>query len=278
MNRLKDFSRLTVCFTIPIAVLMAACSGLGVWDRSLYARETADWLSQCVGQDLSNLLCVIPTLLVSAFLAAKGSRGAKIVWVGAMITNIYSYIIYCFSVHFNYLFHLYCLILGLSVYAVICFAIQNRGSDYSRWFSASVKRMPAAVLLIAIAVLFSLLWLSQTIPAVLQNSPPQSIVKDAVPTNPIYVLDFSFYIPLLFISSILLIRNAGAGYFLAPMMLVFGIITNVNIISLTGVTAVYTHSNQAPMLILFSVFTVVCFVFLLSFLKGVKKAGRSEKS
>ena len=76
-------------FTIPIVILMAICSAIGIWHQNLYFRETADWLAQCVGQDISNLFFVAPILLVSALYAAKGNRTAKIIWIGAMITNIY---------------------------------------------------------------------------------------------------------------------------------------------------------------------------------------------
>ena len=272
MNRVTGSARLIACFTIPIAILVAICSGTGLLDPSLYAKETPNWFAQCLGQDIANLAFVLPALLLSAFFAAKGNKAAKIIWAGIMITNIYSYMIYCFAVHFNYLFHFYCLVLGLSIYAVICFAVQNRGSDCKGWFKPATKRMPASVTLILIGVLFSLLWLSETIPAILTKSVPEVITNAALPTNPVFVLDFSFYLPLLFISAVLLIKKSNLGYFLAPMMLMFSIITNVNIISLTCVDAVYNHSDQTQMLLVFSVFAIACAVVLAFFLKNIAKS------
>ena len=108
-------------FTIPIVILIIICSGTGIWYDKLYFRETVGWLSQCVGQDISNLFFVSPILLVSAFYASKGNKIAKIIWIGTMMINIYTYVIYSFGVHFNFLFHVYCLILGLSIFSALIF-------------------------------------------------------------------------------------------------------------------------------------------------------------
>jgi len=102
-------------FTIPIVILIATCSSIGILVQQFYSKETMGWLSQCIGQDISNLMFVSPILIVSSFYASKGHKAAKIIWIGTMITNIYSYVIYTFALHFNFLFLVYCLILALSI-------------------------------------------------------------------------------------------------------------------------------------------------------------------
>ena len=98
--------------TILIVILVALCSSIGIWHEQLYSRDTLDFLSQCIGQDISNLFIISPILLISAFYASKGNRIGKIFWLGTMMINIYTYVIYSFGVHFNFLFHVYCLIFG----------------------------------------------------------------------------------------------------------------------------------------------------------------------
>src|SRR5665648_1186340 len=90
---------------------MVTCSTIGIWYQKLYSRETVGWLSQVIGQDISNIIFVSPILIASALNAVKGNRIAKIIWIGTMITNVYSYVIYSFALHFNFLFHVYCLFL-----------------------------------------------------------------------------------------------------------------------------------------------------------------------
>lgn len=261
-----------IWFTLPIVMLVSVCSGIGASHPALYSKESTNWLSQCVGQDFSNLFCVVPVLLISTFFVLKGSRIAKIVWIGTMLANIYSYMIYCFSVHFNCLFHFYCMILGLSIYAVIIFAIENCSDDFKGWFSESAQTKPLGIFLLIIAAIFYFLWLSQSLPAAWTNSVPANIVSDALLTNPVHVLDYSFYLPLIVISAIMLLKRRNIGYILAPMMLIFAIITNINIISLTLVTISTTSSASMPLVIVFAVFTVVCLIFLGLFLKDIKRA------
>lgn len=74
-------------FTIPLVILMVTCSSIGIWVQQFYSKETVDWLSQCIGQHISNLIFVTPILIASAFYASKGNKAAKIIWVGTMITN-----------------------------------------------------------------------------------------------------------------------------------------------------------------------------------------------
>lgn len=258
-------------FTVPIVILVAICSGIGIWYQDLYSRETIDWLSQTIGQDISNLFFVVPILLVSSFYASNGNKIAKIIWIGTMITNIYSYVIYCFAVHFNFLFHVYCLILGLSIYSVIYFSINNFKEDFKNWFTEKVPTKAIGIFLFTIAVIFILLWLSQSLPGVLTNTVPKSISNDGLLTNPIHVLDFSFYLPLMFIAAVMIIKKKTLGYILAPMMTVFGIITNINIICLMSVSMEKTSFNSMPMIIGFSIFTIVCLGFLWLMLKNISK-------
>lgn len=263
-------------FTIPIVILIALCSSIGIFYQQLYSKETLDWLSQCIGQDISNLFIISPLLLISAFYASKGSRIGKIIWLGAMINNIYSYVIYCYAVHFNFLFHVYCFILGLTIFCVLNFFISNINEDFSEWFSKKAPTKTIGILLFLIAFMFAFLWLSNSLPAVLSNTVPPSITTDNLLTNPVQALDFSFYLPLMFISSIMLIKKKTLGYLIAPMMLVFVILTNVNIISLTVVTMQKTSSNNIPMVVGFSIFAIVCLGFLWRFLKNILPSSKSE--
>lgn len=264
-----EYDKSIIYLTIPIVILIAICSSIGIWDQKLYLKETLDWMSQCIGQDISNLLVISPLLLISSFYASKGNRIGKIIWIGAMINNIYSYVIYCYAVHFNFLFHVYCLILGLTIFSVLNFFIKNINTDFSKWFSEKSPTKLIGGFLFLIALMFFFLWLSDSLPSVLTNTVPESIINDILLTNPVQALDFPFYLPLMFISSIMLIKNKPLGYLLAPMMMVFAILTNVNIISLTVVTLQKTSSNNISMIIGFSIFALICIGFLCFFLKNI---------
>ena len=259
-------------FSVPIVILMITCSSIGIWYQELYSKETVGWLSQVIGQDISNLFFISPILIASALLAAKGNRIAKIIWIGTMITNVYSYVIYSFSLHFNFLFHVYCFILALSIFSALNFFINNINVDFSNWFTEKALTKTLGIFLFIIGLMFTFLWLSDSLPAVLTNTVPESITKDHLLINPVQALDFSFYLPLMFISSVMVIKKKVLGYLLAPMMMVFAIITNVNIISLTVVTMQKTLSNNIPMIIAFSILTVIFLGVLWLFLKNISES------
>ncbi|EKQ57437.1 MULTISPECIES: hypothetical protein [unclassified Clostridium] len=271
LNLKTERNNMELRLTIVIAILIIVCSTTGISYQKLYSKETVDWLAQTIGQDISNLIFICPILLISAFYASKRNKAAQIIWIGTMLTNVYSYVIYCFAVHFNFLFHVYCVILGLSIYSVINFFIKNINVNFKSWFSKSAPVKTIGVFLFAIALIFTFLWLSNSVPAVIKNTVPEDITKDALLTNPVQALDFSFYLPLMFISSFKVLKRKNEGYFLAPMMMVFAVLTNVNIICLMIVSMQKEGINTITQIIIFSIFSIICLVILCKFLKNILK-------
>jgi hypothetical protein len=258
-------------FTLPIVLLILVCSGTGILQPDFYGKETSDWIAQCMGQDFSNVFYVAPILLITSFLSSKGDRIAKIIWAGTMITNIYTYILYCFDVHFNGLFHFYCMILCLSVYSFLFFCSKHFSLDFTTWFERTAPVKAVGSFLLFIAAAFYFLWLLQSLPAAITGGVPAGVAADALPTNPVHVLDYSFFLPLVVISGVLIFRKKRLGYFLAPMMLVFGLITNGNIISLTLVTMARSGTNALPLVCAFTVFSLTDLLFLTVYLRKAKR-------
>lgn len=277
-NIKTEDNKILLYLTILIVILVATCSSIGIWHEQVYSMETVGSLSQCIGQDISNLFIISPILLISGFYSSKGNKIAKIIWIGTMMINVYTYVIYCFAVNFNFLFHVYCVILGLSIYSSIIFFIKNINEDFKNWFTQKVPTKTIGIFLFLVAFMFTVLWLSDSLPAVLTNTVPEKIIKDNLITNPVQVLDFSFYLPLMFISSVMIIKKKALGYLFAPMMLVFIILTNVNIISLTVVTMQKTSSNSISMIIVFGIFAFISIGILYLFLKNISESSQEGNS
>ncbi|MBP2632281.1 MAG: hypothetical protein H6Q70_2909 [Firmicutes bacterium] len=263
-------SRTVLYLTVTIVIIMMICSSIGIWQENFYFREMPEWLTQCVGQDISNLFFIAPVLLISAFYANTGNRMAKIIWIGVMIANIYSYVLYCFAVHFNYMHLIYCFILGLSNFSAIYFFFHYLKEDFKAWFTDEVPTKLIGIFLILLAVLFGFLWLSEDLPAVFKNSVPESIIKNGLITNPVHVLDYTLYLPMMFIAGVMLIKKKSIAYLLAPMMLVFAIIININIVSLMIVAQYKNISSDTSLIFSFVVFTMICVGFLWLMIKRLK--------
>jgi hypothetical protein len=257
-------------FTFPIGLLIMISSCFGILHPSIYSKETTDWYAQTVGQDFSNLFIVVPLLFISAFFASKGSRIGTIIWLGTMITNVYSFVIYAFALHFNFLFHVYCAILGLSLYSVLYFFNRNKDVPFKSWFKSSIPIKSVSIFLIVLSSLFALLWLSDSLPAALMNRTPDSITKAGLLTNPVQVLDFSFYLPLMIFAGVLLIKKRSIGYLLAPTMILFAALTALNIISLMIASMWFLKTNAWLPIIFLSILTVICLAFLSAMLKQLK--------
>ena len=59
--------------TLILALLVAVASLAGILVPETYARETAEWAGQAIGQDWFDLLVAVPALIVCALGARRGS-------------------------------------------------------------------------------------------------------------------------------------------------------------------------------------------------------------
>ncbi|MFT3696835.1 MAG: hypothetical protein QM831_27080 [Kofleriaceae bacterium] len=177
-------------FAIPIAALLAIAALTSLVDSSIYAHETHAWAAQGRAQDWVNLFLVVPALLVVAQLASRGSDRALYVLAGAYAYVAYSYVVYAMAVHFNALFLVYCALVGLPAFALI---------ELVPKLPAATSDRSAARALIAVAIVFALLWLGQIVPALVTGSTPGAIVDAGLATNPVYVLDLALVLPAMVI-------------------------------------------------------------------------------
>lgn len=176
-------NRIILLLSLPLSALIIIASCVGLFTPEFYAAETANWQAQSIGQDFVDLFLVIPCLLISSILAFRNNRNAKVIWGGVMLYITYTFVIYCFDVHFNNLFLVYCLCLGLSFYSLVyfIFTLNNERKKVS-FESKSVFRFIGFYFII-IPVLFYFMWLSEIIPAIFQGTTPKTVVEAGLFTN-----------------------------------------------------------------------------------------------
>jgi hypothetical protein len=133
---------------------------------------------------------------------------------------MYAHVIYAFDVQFGPLFLAYVAVLSLATWSFVGgVATLDRQSVAERFARASTRRC-VALLLITIAALFSMLWLSQIVPALVDGSTPKTLVETGLATNPVHVLDLAFMLPATFLAGILLLRRHPAANWIAPIVIV----------------------------------------------------------
>jgi len=254
-----------------IALLLAIVSVGGLTLASTYERETANWAAQALAQDWFNLCVAAPCLAISTLLASRGSRRAQIVLAGLLLFTVYTLTIYCFAVHLNRLFLVYCATLGAALYLLIGLATTLLPKGSSTWLDEGVPRRTVGAVLIAIGVAFGALWLAQLIPAARTGMPPRELVETGLFTNPIHVLDLSFILPLHMIAGVALWRRRPVGFVLASALLAFDTLMAGSIAFLVihldvhGVT-----SGGAPVAIVLAALSAISATLLVEMLRKGK--------
>jgi hypothetical protein len=77
------------------------------------------FVAQAIGQDFVTLTVALPSLVVAAILAGRGSGGGRLIWLGVLTYLVYTYAIYAFATRFNSLFLVYVALLGCSLYEML---------------------------------------------------------------------------------------------------------------------------------------------------------------
>ncbi len=257
--------------TYPLGLLVALVSAGGLLIPGQYARETANWAVQGYAQDWVDLVLLAPVLLLATFMARRGSRVATLVLGGALAQSLYGFILYTFAVHYNRLFLAYCACLGLSVFGLILWWRETGEDQVASWFDPSRSNRIPAWFLIVTGALFLLMWLSEDLPAVLNNTVPKSLADGGLFTNPVHVLDYSFFLPSFLLAGILLLWKKPLGYLYFPVMLTFSILMGTTVGFLIWYMGVKGVAEPGPMPCVFAAVVGLSIVALCLFFRSMKR-------
>ena len=105
-------------FSVALAAAAAVTAAIGAFFPSVF-RDTAMTAGNARGTDLVILIVAIPALLAGMLLARRHVLWGPIVWLGALAYITYNAVFFAYAVHFNRLFLLDALTLGLAVWSVV---------------------------------------------------------------------------------------------------------------------------------------------------------------
>lgn len=214
------------------AALVAIASLGGIFDPAIYARETESWRTQGMAQDWVDLVVAAPWLAITALLTLRGSRRGALLLGGGFAYTAYSFVIYAFAVHFNWLFLVYVATLGLSVFGLVDLGRSFLGQPARTWLRPTAPRRLVADSMIAVSVLFACLWLGQIVPALVAGTPPPELEEVGLVTNPVHILDLAIVLPLLFVTGLLLRRGRDSGHVLAVIFLGFSVLMDLALLAM----------------------------------------------
>jgi hypothetical protein len=192
MNESIRQTNIWLWLTLPIGILLVIAAGGGIFISGLY-HDALSFVAQAVGQEVISLAVVLPTLLITGLLAGRGSPRAQLIWLGALVYLVYTYVVAAFDVKFNALFLVYVALLGCSLYALIGGLVTADMAGIKAGFTDKTPLKTISIYLAVLGVLFYVLWLSEIVPALLAGAIPQSIRENGTPTNAVHVLDMPGY-------------------------------------------------------------------------------------
>jgi hypothetical protein len=180
------------------------------------------------GTALVMLYGAVPVLLVSTFLASRGSWRAVLFWFGSMFYLAYNAFLLLFLTPINQLFLGYIATQSLAVFAI--FTLYSALDD--DWLVAQMRPPPRrtlAVLVWTIVALNVMAWLGAIVPALMSDDPSTLVAGTGVATNAIYVQDLVFWLPMMALAAWWLWHGRASGILLTGSWLLFGVIESVGI-------------------------------------------------
>lgn len=269
-NTMKGESAHNVLWlTAPIAMLLAIAAGSGLLVEGLY-RDVPDLVAQAKGQDLLSLAAVLPVLLVTAWMAGRGSLRARLIWLGGLAYLVYTYASFAFAIQYNPLFLVYIALLGCSLYALIGGLATLDLAGVKARFAERTPVRAVSIYLAVLAALFYLMWLSELIPALLAGEIPQSIVEDGTPTNAIHVLDMAWILPAFAIAAVSLWRRQSLGYTLAGISLPFFVLLVAAVLSMAILQAQEGNPDAPGSIVIFGTLLAAGIGMVVWYLRGLR--------
>jgi len=265
MKQIKILRILTFLLAVSLAIVSIA----GAFFPETYSRDSPSMGAQGAGQDLVNLIVVVPLLLLSFHYTSRDSRMASLIYGGTLFYIMYSFIIYCFGVNFNRFFLFYCLTLSLSLYSFILLFTELRRQKVEDWFEGAPVR-GVSLYLIVVALIFYVLWLKSIVPAILQNQVPADVSGNNLLVNPVHVIDLVFALPGLIIGALLIRRKLGLGYIIASIALVFMVLLTLALAAMVLVLVLREINEDYTVAIVFAALSLTSFLFTLLLLRRVK--------
>ncbi len=219
----NEFRDRPLSFSIPLSLLIFISAMSGLLFKETYAAESALAVSQAVAQDWIDLIVVIPLLLISSIFLRRNNRAAFVIWFGAMIYVVYIFSIVTLGLHFNEVFLLYCITLGLSFYTIVTVLAEIGLGTMKDWFDPKKSNNVIMTFLWVIALIFFSQWIKQATAALIRDDfrDPESL------RSAVHVLDLAIYLPGMAIASALLRNRHPLGYVFAPALVVFIILNGI---------------------------------------------------
>ncbi|HEU0295284.1 MAG TPA: hypothetical protein VFR47_21265 [Anaerolineales bacterium] len=232
--------------------------------HGLYYYDTVSSAAQMQGNDIIALFVGLPLLVISTWLAFRGSVRGRLLLTGTLGFFLYTYLSMSMLTAYNMLFLVYVVLFAMSLYAFILSMLSFELADLSRHFSEKLPRGWIAGVLFAVGGFLFLAWIGRVMPELLYRETPAALENTT--TRVIQALDLALIVPLAVLAGILLLRRSAWGYLLSSVAILKGLTMALAVsamainMALKGVPD--TVAIMIPFLVLTALNTVVAVLLL----------------
>lgn len=191
-----------------------------IYGKGLYQHMSADVAIQGIAQDYITLFLAIPLLLLSLISARKGSLKGRFILAGTLGYIFLTYLFYMNMAMYNALFLVYVSLTGLTFFALVLTLLSININQLPQVFSKPLPTKFIGGFLIFNASIIALLWLSVVVPPLIDKTIVPLSVQHYT-TLTVQAFDLSLFLPISFVSGMLLIKKHKFGFLMAPVYLVF---------------------------------------------------------
>ncbi|HEX9017237.1 MAG TPA: hypothetical protein VF960_14700 [Chloroflexota bacterium] len=251
---LKRDITLAYALTFVVAVLIAVESAAGILLGSirLYGVDPATATSVSVSaagvlvpgflaHDAFNFLVGLPVLLVTVWLARRGSLVGLLLWPGALFYVLYSYALYLVGAPLNLLFLPYVALVAISAFTTIGLVASIDGDSVRQRLAGAIPPRAIGGLLVVLALMTA----GQDATGAVTTA-----LASIVPVDPmahrVWIVDMAIEVPAVLTGGVLLWRRESLGYLaVAGLLLQYGM-TPVGLAAIMVLHAVSTGSPLDP--------------------------------
>lgn len=249
-----------------------------MYGRGIYHNDALLSAGTFIGTDAVTIFLMVPLLGYALRGYARGSLRGGLLLVSALGFFLYNSIHMALAVAYNNLFLVYVAFFSASLFAFILSFTSIDLQDLAARVSSQMPRRGPAIFLIIAGVALALVWLSDILPPLLQNSAPLSLASYT--TSVTYAIDLAIIVPTTILTGVLLLRSAPLGYLLGVILLVVNAIVGIVVVVQTvAQLAIGVPLTPAIVAVFVAPFIVMAFFagwFTIGMLRNIEDTGNSK--
>ena len=191
-----------------------------IYGRGLYEHMSADVAIQGIAHDYVTLFIAVPFLLISTYLLKRGILKAILIHAGILHFFFLTFLFYINMGMYNALFLVYVITTSLSFFAFVITLFEVKLTGLREKFLPGLRRKFIGGFLMFLTTAIALLWLEIVVTPLINGSIIPASVEHYTSLT-VQGMDLSIFLPIGFVSGLLLYRNRNIGYLMAGVTLIF---------------------------------------------------------